>query len=890
MPLSPGSHLGPYEVLALLGAGGMGEVYRARDPRLDREVAIKVLPHDRVADESRRQRFLQEAKAASALNHPHIVTIYEIESADGIDFLVMEYVRGKSLDALIPRQGMRLGEALRIAIAIADAVAGAHAHNIVHRDLKPANVMVGTDGAVKVLDFGLAKLLTDDKPGPDDQTRAVDEGLTKRGAVMGTLAYMSPEQASGETVDVRSDVFSFGAMLYEMVTGVGPFTGKTPTDTLAAVLSAQPKAPTELVPRLPHELERLILRCLRREPGRRFQNMADVKVDLQEIKEESDSAPGRLTLPARQRLGRVWLVAAALVGVVVVTLGVWRMWRAPVPPISEPSPEVLPLTTLSGYEANPSFSPDGEQVAFNWDEAGNAAIYIKLVGSADVRRLTLGTATDIAPSWSSDGKQIAFLRCKDSGTECRIYVTSPIGGSPRRVSDFVAYEPIGWSPDSRSIVASRAAVDGSSDADASGIFLIPATGGEPRRILQGQPSKTLVSPTYAADGRSLAYAACGNNIVPPCTIEVVGVDTSYAPTSPPQRVTEAVSVRRLVWTRDDRFIVYDGGTLPFRTFLWRVAVDGHSPPSRVELAGFGGDPATTGSKNRLAFRRDLSDEDIYRLATGGSPEAVVTSTYADIDPEVSPDNHQIAFSSGRSGELQDIWIAGMAGEGARQVTHGPGRWQGSPSWSPDGKRLAFDSFGANGHWHIWAIDAEGGEARQLTTAAGDQNVGKWSHDGKWLYYSADDGAGRDVWRMSLASGLSARVTNGGTGYRVCISTDDRNIVFQRRELNANAPLMIAPTSGGTATQLLGCVHSWGFATGPSGVYYAACDSESEPTLHVIDPTSRLDRVLGRLNDFLNDLTVSPDERTILYGRLTNPSLRHGRLGWSADLMLIENFK
>jgi serine/threonine protein kinase len=299
MPLSPGSHLGPYEVLALLGAGGMGEVYRARDPRLDRVVALKVLTHDSVAEQSRRPRVIQEAKAASALNHPHIITIYEIESANGVDFLVMEYVRGKSLDALIPRQGMRLGEALRIAIAVADAVACAHKSNIVHRDLKPANVMVSTDGAVKVLDFGLAKLLTDDgESDPQSLTRTADDPITKRGVVMGTLAYMSPEQASGQTVDTRSDVFSFGAMLYEMVTGERAFAGKTPTDTMAAVLRAEPKPPGQIVPGLPHELERLILRCLRKDPSRRVQHMADVQVELLDLKEELNNPAAPTVTPS----------------------------------------------------------------------------------------------------------------------------------------------------------------------------------------------------------------------------------------------------------------------------------------------------------------------------------------------------------------------------------------------------------------------------------------------------------------------------------------------------------------------------------------------------------------------------------------------------------------
>ena len=261
LALAAGSKLGPYEILSLVGAGGMGEVYRARDPRLGREVAIKVLPPERMADENRRRRFVQEARAASALSHPNILTIYEIESADDVDFIVMEYVPGKTLDTLIPRQGMRLGEVLRIAIPIADAVARAHAAGIVHRDLKPANVVVGPDGAVKVLDFGLAKLVSPEEAGsPEHETGTEDGGagpLSRPGKVAGTAGYMSPEQATGRKVDARSDVFSFGAMLYEMVTGRRAFAGNSTAETLAAVLREQPKAPTALAPDVPRDLEKL---------------------------------------------------------------------------------------------------------------------------------------------------------------------------------------------------------------------------------------------------------------------------------------------------------------------------------------------------------------------------------------------------------------------------------------------------------------------------------------------------------------------------------------------------------------------------------------------------------------------------------------------------------
>jgi tetratricopeptide (TPR) repeat protein/TolB-like protein len=347
MTLPHGTRLGPYEVIAPLGSGGMGEVYRARDTRLGREVAVKVLPAERLSDKARRARFVQEARAASALNHPNIVTIHEIESVEGIDFIVMELVPGCTLNDLIPQQGMRLSEALRIAIPLADALAAAHAAGIVHRDLKPGNVMVRPDGVVKVLDFGLAKLVRGDtgSPGKKTTTVAGDVGsLSRPGAVMGTTGYMSPEQASGGRVDARSDVFSFGVLLYEMVTGRRAFAGDSGAEVLAALLKDRPKPPRELAPDVPQALERIILRCLRKERDRRFQTMLDVKIELQEVKEESDSQASTLSgaeaaAPERRasrRRGWTLLGAAVILVVSAGATGVawWRGRTAKPGPLS----------------------------------------------------------------------------------------------------------------------------------------------------------------------------------------------------------------------------------------------------------------------------------------------------------------------------------------------------------------------------------------------------------------------------------------------------------------------------------------------------------------------------------------------------------------------------
>jgi eukaryotic-like serine/threonine-protein kinase len=430
-----GQQLGSYQILSLLGAGGMGVVYQARDTRLKRFVAIKVLPREKMSDPERKRRFIQEARAASALNHPNIITIHDIGSESGIDFVVMEYVGGKTLDQRIPRKGVKLNEALKLAVQIAEALDKAHSAGIIHRDLKPGNVMVTDDGLVKVLDFGLAKLT--ERESDEEGTRTLPP-RTETGTIVGTASYMSPEQAEGQKVDPRSDIFSFGVVLYEMVTGQRAFVGESNLAILTAILREEPKPASQIVKAMPQELEKIIIRCLRKDRERRFQHMADVKVVLQELKEESDSGTLAGTSPVVRPSRRPWVWVAWTTAVVAAAVTGWLFRGGPGKP--QAALEVVPLTSYTGSEQSPSFSLDGNQVAFSWDgeKQDNFDIYVKLIGSPTPLRLTTDPADDVSPSFSPDGRSIGFVRV--SKERRAFFIIPSIGGPERLVADVAAQD------------------------------------------------------------------------------------------------------------------------------------------------------------------------------------------------------------------------------------------------------------------------------------------------------------------------------------------------------------------------------------------------------------------------------------------------------------------
>ncbi len=655
MTLASGTRLGSYEILSALGSGAMGEVYRAKDPKLGREIAIKVLPE--MASE-RLSRFEREAKAVAALNHPNIVTVHSVEEVEGVHFITMELVQGKTLTDLIPKKGLALNKFFELAIPLADAVSAAHQKGVIHRDLKPDNLMQDEVGRLKILDFGLAKW----------RQELLEAGLselptqraTGEGRIVGTVAYMSPEQAEGKSVDHRSDLFSIGIILYEMATGQRPFRGETAASVLASIIKETPPSVTEVNPALPKPLWRITRRCLAKDPERRYQSAKEIRNELEELKGEL--ASGELeegaVVPKRSPVLK-WFAAVTMALALLGALGYFSR---------EPSSARLrftnptQITSAAGVEDSPTWSPDGERLAFESEEGKHDIWVAQLGGGGAVNRTADQVRGAHHPSWSPDGSRIAFR------SEMAVFVMPALGGSARKV-----YAPdsarliatVDWSADGTELAVAFRAPEG----NFIDIFSLPSQ--ERRRIA---PPKYCMRKSWSPDGRTFACVDAGDTRA--------GITSLYLFPSTggePVAVTDGSSRDwSPSWSSDGRrlfFVSNRGGSMD----LWQQRIGEKGPVGAPEplTVGVGmRSAAFSADGTKLAYSKGRLMGNLWRVpilrerrASWADAEQITFDQASIYYFNLSADGRSLVVSSDRSGN-NDIWVLPAEGGGYDPVDGG----------------------------------------------------------------------------------------------------------------------------------------------------------------------------------------------------------------------------
>jgi len=848
--LATGTRLGPYEILAKLGEGGMGEVYRARDTKLNRDVAIKVLPSGVAGDAERRERFEREAQAIAALNHPNIVTIYGVENVGDTAFLAMELVEGRPLTDAIARDGLPLGQLLRIAIPVVDAVVAAHQKGITHRDLKPDNIMLGSgghEGRVKVLDFGLAKLTT---ASPTGETATVMPTAlaTGEGRILGTVAYMSPEQAEGKSIDARTDLFSLGVILYEMATGGRPFTGDTSISIISSIVKDTPKSLTEINPSLPRDLARIVRRALAKDPERRYQTSKDLRNDLEELKASLDSGEllaesargGAATQTSNTDVWRWTAIGAGVVAIGALTTLAVMQWRGASDSPAPAGSAFLTMTALTstGTAELATLSPDGKYVAYVETDNGQQSVWVRQLASGSTVRIVApttgvriegltiapdtsfldfvrsapgggtalwrvpflgGTARQViddvtsAPGWSPDAAQMAYLRNADEGRERQVVVAAADGSNPRVVAKRVLPSrfftlTLSGRPDLRPIwlPGGRALmVMGGTESELNQFVSVDAaTGAE--TVLQAFGRAFADGYTYAGYHTGMALGGDGQSVI--ANLGEVG--------APAQVVS--VNLQSGVVTRlTGDLSRYAGASVAgdalvttryqAQSSVWLADASGANP--RQIGRDLPSDVAGLSwvGDGRVVFGAALAGgAGLWSMeVTGAAPALIVPNG---VLPSATADGGTLVFGKGGG----EIWRA--AGDGGHAVIV-PGAAGQRPHISPDGSKLFYTS-GQSGQLLPWVFDLAAGSGRGFSSlGANPGGPPTVSRDGSSVAFLSQGGA--TVLPID-GSGTPRRVTIPPGISNMVLAPDIRSLAYVDA---AGTNVWIQPTDGGPARRV-----------------------------------------------------------------------------------------